>query len=397
MAEELLLLLLLNYNIMIQSQRKLFDIPDDIAYFNCAYNSPQLNESQKRLAIGISTKSHPWERTASSFFDDGETIRRLASNIFGGDSEGYAIIPAASYGLSTAARAIEPQLQNGDNILLIAEEFPSNVLPWKRSAQERSANLIFVPTPENGNWTQAIIDKIDNSIKVVALSTCHWTNGANIDLVAIRQACNRTCSILVIDATQSLGAMPFSMDQVEPDFLVAAGYKWLLCPYGFSLMYVSKSWRDSRPLEETWLARENAEDFASLVNYSDNYMPGSRRFDVGEKCMPTILPGAIAALEQIKSWGVQQISDSLSIINKQIASHLVQLGFQLPDDSQRCPHMFGAMIPNDYKGNLVSELKERNIFISQRGKSIRFAPYLHITDNDLKRLLDTMDELINDK
>lgn len=379
---------------MIHSQRKLFDIPDDIAYFNCAYNSPQLNESQKRLLSGISDKSHPWERTALSFFDDAETIRNLASNIFGGDSNGYAIIPAASYGLSTAARAIEPQLQTGDNILLIAEEFPSNVLPWKRVALERGANLITVSTPENGDWTKAIVDKINDNIKVIALSTCHWTNGAYIDLVAIRQACSKTGCIMVIDATQSLGAMPFSMDLIKPDFLVAAGYKWLLCPYGFSIMYVSEQWRNSRPLEETWLARENAEDFAALVNYSDKYMPGARRFDVGEKCTATILPGAIAAFEQIKVWGVEQISHSLSMINKQIASHLIQLGFQLPDDSQRCPHMLGALIPNDYKGSLVSELRERKIFISQRGKSIRFAPHLHITDSDLNRLMDTLNELI---
>lgn len=380
--------------IMIQSQRKLFDIPEDIAYFNCAYNSPQLKESQKRLSEGISAKNHPWERTASNFFDDAETIRRLASDIFGGDPDGYSVIPAASYGLSTAARAIEPQLQSGDSILLIAEEFPSNVLPWKRVAQERGAKLITVTTPEDGNWTQAIIERISADIKVVALSTCHWTNGAYIDLVAIREVCNKTNSVLVIDATQSLGAMPFLTDRVKPDFLVAAGYKWLLCPYGFSLMYVSEQWRDSRPLEETWLARENAEDFASLVNYSDKYMPGARRFDVGEKCTTTILPGAIAALEQIKTWGVQQISDTLSVINKQIASHLIQCGFKLPDDSQRCPHMFGAIIPNDYRGNLVSELRERKIFISQRGKSIRFAPHLHINEYDVKRLLDTIDVLV---
>ena len=380
--------------ITLKSQRKLFDIPEDFAYFNCAYNSPQLNESQNRLLSGISSKNHPWERTPSGFFDDAETIRKLACDIFGGDSDGYAIVPAASYGLSAAARAIEPQLQTGDNILLIAEEFPSIVLPWKRVAQERGVNLITVPTPENGNWTQAIINKIDKSIKVVALSTCHWTNGAFIDLVSIRQACDKTDSVMVIDATQSLGAMPFSIDQIKPDFLVAAGYKWLLCPYGFSLMYVSEQWRDSRPLEETWLARENAEDFASLVSYSDKYMPGARRFDVGEKCTSTILPGAIAALEQIKVWGVQQISDTLSIINKQIATHLVQLGFQLPDDSQRCPHMFGAIIPDKYMGNLVSELRERNIFISQRGKSVRFVPHLYINDYDLQRLLETLDSLV---
>jgi len=378
----------------IQTQRALFDIPEDIAYFNCAYNSPQLNESRKRLFSGISSKSHPWERTASSFFDDAETIREIAADIFGGDSDGYAIVPAASYGLSSAARAIEPQLQKSDNILLIAEEFPSNVLPWKRVAHERGVNLITVPTPENGDWTGSIIDRIDKNVKVVALSTCHWTNGTYIDLVAIRQECDKTGCIMVIDATQSLGAMPFSIDSIKPDFLVAAGYKWLLCPYGFSLMYVSEQWRESRPLEETWLARENAEDFASLVNYSDIYMPGARRFDVGEKCTATILPGAIAALEQIRNWGVQYISESLSLINKSIASELIQLGFNLPVDSQRCPHMFGAIIPENYRGNLVAELRARNIFISQRGKSVRFAPHLHINDYDLTRLLETLDILV---
>jgi selenocysteine lyase/cysteine desulfurase len=378
----------------IESQRHLFDIPDNIAYFNCAYNSPQLNESKQRLLTGILLKSHPWERLASDFFEDAETIRVLAAEIFGGDSEGYAIIPAASYGISTAARAIEPQLQKGDNILIIAEEFPSNVLPWKRVCQERGTKIITVPLPADGNWTQAITDKLDNSMKVAALSTCHWTNGAFIDLAAVRKASDKTGSILVIDATQSLGAMPFLMEQVRPDFLVAAGYKWLLCPYGFSLMYVSEQWRNSRPLEETWLARENAEDFTSLVNYSDKYMPGARRFDVGEKCTSTILPGAITALEQIKTWGVSQIANSLSVINNKITSHLSELGFQLPDEKLRCPHMFGAVIPGKYTGNLVSELKDRKIFISQRGRSVRFAPHLHINDHDLNRLLEALDGII---
>ncbi len=380
---------------LIQSQRKLFDIPEDIAYFNCAYYSPQLNESHNRLQIGVASKNHPWERTPSNFFEDAETTRKLSSEIFGGDFDGYAIVPAVSYGISAAARAIEPQLQAGDNILFVAEEFPSSVLTWKRVAKERNINLITVPTPANGNWTQAIINKIDKGVKVVSLSTCHWTNGAFIDLVSIRKVCDLTGSIMVIDATQSLGAIPFSMDQIKPDFLIAAGYKWLLCPYGFTIMYVSEQWRNSRPLEESWQARENAEDFASLVNYSDFYMPGARRFDVGEKCTPTILPGAIAALEQIKTWGVTEISASISAINKKIAKHLLNLGFQLPNDSQRCPHMFGAILPEKYKGNLVSELREKKIFISQRGKSVRFAPHLHINDYDLFRLLETLDNLIS--
>ena len=300
---------------IIASQRHLFDIPDEIAYFNCASNSPQLNESTNRLVSGVRTKSHPWERAPASFFDDAETIRRLSSKLFGGDPDGYSIIPAASYGLSTAARAVEPHLKPGDRVLVIAEEFPSNVLPWKRTAQEVGAMLVTVPIPENGDWTQAILDRIDRDVKVVAVSTCHWTNGAYIDLRPIGEACRDMGTVLVVDATQSLGAMPFPLAEVKPDFLVAAGYKWLLCPYGFGLLYVSEQWREARPLEETWLARKNAEDFTALVKYSDTYMPGARRFDVGEKCTATILPGAIAALEQLGAWGVENIAASLSSIN----------------------------------------------------------------------------------
>ena len=375
------------------SQRHLFDIPDDIAYFNCAYYSPLLNESGNRLIEGVKSKSYPWERTPSDFFTDAEKIRKSVADIFGGESESYAIVPSVSYGISTAARAVEPQLGKGDSILILEEGFPSNVLPWTRIAEERGVRLIKVPVPEDGNWTRAIINRMDKSVKVLALFTCHWTNGAYTDLVAIRKAIGDDV-ILAIDATQSLGAMPFPMEGVKPDFLVAAGYKWLLCPYGFSLMYLSERWRTLRPLEESWQARENAEDFGSLVLSSDKYKSGARRFDVGQKGTPTILPGVIAALEQIKVWGVDHISDSLIVINNRITDHLSKLGFQLPDSSQRSPHMFGATIPERYKGNLVVELSNRKIFISQRGNSVRFSPHLHISDHDVNRLLETLEELV---
>ena len=81
------------------SHRHLFDVPDDVAYFNAAYYSPILNETRRRLIASASAKSHPWERVTSSFFEDAETIRGLAAGMFGGDADGYAVIPAVSYGV----------------------------------------------------------------------------------------------------------------------------------------------------------------------------------------------------------------------------------------------------------------------------------------------------------
>lgn len=372
---------------IIKAQRHLFDIPKEIAYFNCAYNGPLLNQSVQELNRGVKSKSQPWNIKAADFFDDTEKVRILSSEIFGGNSNNYSIIPAASYGISTAARIIEPFLKKDQQILLMEDEFPSVVLPLIKSSEMTGAKIVTVKTPENGNWTEAILSQITNQIKVVAISSCHWTNGAFIDLVKIRNECNKAGSILIIDGTQSLGAVPFSMDIVKPDFFVAAGYKWLLSPYGFSLFYVDKKWHDYRPLEETWLARENSENFAELASYSGIYKKGARRFDVGETCKPTILPGAISALEQISKWGVEHISDSLLQINKIIGNHLEALGFSLMAEKNRNPHILGAIIPKNENYDFVNILRNKNIYISQRGNSIRFAPHLHITDYDIERLV----------
>ena len=378
---------------IIASQRHRFDIPDDIAFFNVAYYSPQLNESTNRMLAAARAKSHPWERTTDHFFDDADTIRTLASTIFGGDSDGWVVVPSATYGVTTAARAVEPLMGPGDRILIAAEEFPANVFPWTRAAQETGASVVTVAHPEDGDWTRAIVGAIDKTVKIVATANCHWTNGAYIDLPTIGKACRDAGSILVVDATQSLGAMPLPMDEVRPDFLVAAGYKWLLSPYGFGLLYVAEQWRDARPLEESWQARSNAKQFASLANYSDTYMPGARRFEVSEKCT-ALLPGTIAALEQIGAWGVENIADTLAAINGRIGAHLERLGFELPSVAQRCPHMLGAVMPPGQTGDLVTALKQENIYISQRGNALRFAPHLYINSNDERRLIEALDRLL---
>ncbi|GAA0584671.1 aminotransferase class V-fold PLP-dependent enzyme [Rhizomicrobium electricum] len=376
------------------SQRALFDVPDDVAYFNAAYNSPLLNASRDRLLAGAASKSHPWERTAASFFDDADTVRRLASDVLGGDADGYAVVPAASYGCSAAARAVEPTLGRGDKIVVMDEEFPSNYLPWERSARERGAEIVTVPTPADGDWTKAYLTLIVPGVKVVAAGQCHWTNGAFVDLVVLGEACRAVGASLALDLTQSLGAMPFDIAAVQPDFVYAAGYKWLLCPYGFGLMYVAPAWRDARPLEESWLKRENAENFAGLVKYAPKYAPGARRFDVGETVVPTVLPGAIAALEQLKAWSVPAIAASLARINARIAEALERFGFALPPQQLRSPHMFGAQLPARYRGNLVADLAARRIYISQRGNAVRFAPHLHVNAADLDRLEQSLEALL---
>lgn len=378
---------------LLPNQRHLFSIPDEIAYFNCAYYSPQLRESERRLIAGARSKSSPWERTPAHFFEDAETVRGLASELFGGDADGYAVIPAASYGIGTAARILEPRLNRGDEILVMAEEFPSNVLAWRTVCQARGASISTVPTPEDFNWTPALLNRLHSRIKVVAVSACHWTNGATLDLVTLGKAARAAGAALIIDGTQSLGAMPFRIESVRPDFLVAAAYKWLLSPYGTGFMYVAEHWRGERPLEESWQTRDNAENFAGLVNYSDTYMGGARKFDMGEKGAPTTLPGFIAALEQIRDWGIANIAATLTAINTRIAHDLEGLGFVPTPAEVRAPHILGAQIPPHFPNSVVTALRDQNIYISQRGSALRFAPHLYVNDGDIDRLCNALSRL----
>ncbi|HET7546571.1 MAG TPA: aminotransferase class V-fold PLP-dependent enzyme, partial [Usitatibacter sp.] len=295
----------------IPPQRPLFDVPRDVAYFNCASATPQLNAARDRLRESVAGKSHPWTRIPADYFTNAERIRALCAEVIGGDAEGYAVVPAASYALATAARTLEPRLAKGDAIVMMAGEFPSLVLAFRRVAAERGAAIDIVAAPEDDDWTRAILDRIDARTKVVAVASCHWTNGARVDLVRIARACRDAGAALVVDGTQTVGAMPFDFAAIDPDFLALSGYKWMLGPYGVSFLYVAARWREARPLEESWLARRGAEDFAALVNPSDEYQPGARRFDVGEKGN-ALLAGTIAGLEQLREWGVASIAESLA-------------------------------------------------------------------------------------
>jgi selenocysteine lyase/cysteine desulfurase len=366
--------------------RELFEVPEGVSYFNTAYNAPLLRRSREALEKAAAAKSHPWQRTASDFFTDAEAIRSSCAALFGGQADDYALIPAASYGISTAARILEARMGPRDKIVLMEQEFPSNVLPWRRAAFESGAEILTVRTPVDGNWTSAILSSLDPTVKVAALAACHWTDGARVDLAAVSEACRRFDTVLVLDMTQSLGAVPFDLGAVKPDFLVAAGYKWLLCPYGFGIMYVAPQWHGERPLEETWLARANAYNFANLVDYCEDYRPGARRFDVGETCVTTVLPGAIAAFQQIHDWGIENIFDLLRKTNERIIEEIGPLGSPAPP-SAGCGHMFGVRLPSVAAADAVAELAAKGVYLSRRGDVIRIAPHLHVNDADIARLV----------
>ena len=370
---------------MLPCQRHLFDIPDDVAYLNCAYMSPLMKTAFEAGKAGLARKAHPWELTAPEFFTGAEEFRATAAQILGTTADCVAIVSSAGYGVETAARNLPAR--KGQTILVLAEQFPSNYYPWHKLANDNGASLKIVAWPEDQDWTSAVLAALTSEVAVAALPHVHWTSGGQLDLVGIGAACRQVGAALALDLTQSLGALPFSVSDVQPDFAVAASYKWLLGPYTVGMLYVAPKWHNGTPLEEGWIQRANAQDFSSLVLYSDEYDAGARRFDMGERSNFALLPAAVRAMQQILEWGIDEISATSGAMNRRLSESAADLGFTAPRVPLRAPHYLclrrGVAIPPE----LTHVLAREKVYVSVRGTSMRVTPHVYNTEEDCARLI----------
>ena len=238
---------------MIASQRHLFAVPEDMAYLNAAYLTPFSLAQAEAGHRSVDRKMRPWEIRTNDFVDGPERLRTLFADLFGLDADGVAIVPAASYGLATAAANLP--LESGRRVVVLRHQFASNAIPWRDLAAARQAEFHVVERPRQGGWTEPVLAAIDERAGIVALPHCHWTDGTILDLERIAERVRAVGARLVLDLTQSLGALPIDLDEVRPDFMMAAAYKWLFGPYTMGFLYVAPEWRDGRPLEPNAYAR----------------------------------------------------------------------------------------------------------------------------------------------
>ena len=217
------------------NQRHLFDIPGDVAWFNCASRTPFLKSVAAAGIKGMDARLHTWDWNWGETTGHAEAVRGLFAGLIGATADDIAIQPSASYGLATAARNLE--IARGQKIVVLQDQFPSNVFIWMEKAAETGAQLVTVPRPDDGDWTTAVLAHLDDDTALATLPPCHWSDGTRVDLEAVGEKCRKLGAALVVDATQWIGVAPFNITRVKPDFLVAAAYKWLLCPHGMSFLY----------------------------------------------------------------------------------------------------------------------------------------------------------------
>jgi selenocysteine lyase/cysteine desulfurase len=180
--------------------------------------------------------------------------------------------------------------------------------------------------------------------------------------------------------------MPFDVGAVQPDFLVCSAYKWLLCPYTLAFLYAAPHRQNGHPIEEHGANRAGAEHAEGRTAYTVEFQAGARRYDMGERSNFINLPMAVAALTQIRDWGVANIAQTLAQIVDAAAETGASLGLHAPPGPHRAPHMLGLRPADGFAPALARTLAAEGIHVSVRGGALRLSPHLYNMTADAERL-----------
>jgi selenocysteine lyase/cysteine desulfurase len=378
---------------MLSCQKHLFSLPEDVQYLNCAYMAPLSRRVEAAGIAGMQRKRVPSTIMPVMFFEESDIARQRFAELVNGDAQRVALIPAASYGIAIVARNVEAR--PGQNLVVMHEQFPSNIYTWRRLSQQTGAALRVVSPPEGPRrgprWNERILDAIDDDTALVTLSNVHWADGTRFDLDAVGARAREVGAAFVVDGTQSVGAMPLDVQQLRPDALICAAYKWLLGPYSTGVAYFGPRFDDGVPLEENWITRRDSEHFAGLVQYKEEYQPGAIRYDVGERSNFALNPMLVAGLEHVLEWGAANIQAYCEILTRDLLREAQALGFVIEDEAWRAAHLFGVRVPAHVPmDRLKQTLAERNVAVSVRGDAIRISPHVYNDAADLEALRDAL-------
>ena len=376
---------------MLANQRFLFNIPDSVSYLNCAYQSPLAKPVEEAGKKGLAMKVQPWTIGKDDFFEPVEKLKATFSAMIGeSDYRRVAVIPSASYGFAQVANNVE--VKPGQEILLVDEQFPSNYYCWSRIAKENGAEVQLISAPDEIErariWNEQILESINEKTAVVAIGTVHWADGTLFDLPSIREKTSAVGAKLIVDATQSLGAMPFDLQDVNPDALIVAGYKWLMGPYSIGLAWFSPEFDNGKPIENNWINRQGSDDFQNLVNYKEDYREASIRYDVGENSNFILVPMLRAGLKMTRRWGAERIQEYCGAITEKAIGELREMGCQIEEAGLRGNHLFGVRTGDFFDREKLEQAFNKNaVYVSYRGDSVRVSPHVYNTAAEMDKLV----------
>lgn len=359
-----------------------FSLESGLIYLNHAAVSPWPARTANAVK-GFADENHTLGAKHYLDWIKTETFLRnqFAQLINAPSGEDIAILKNTSEALSFVAYGLD--WQAGDNIIISNEEFPSNSIIWhslkKHGVEVRAVNLASDESPE-----QALISAIDTNTRLLSISSVQYASGLKMKLTVLSNACKKQNVLFCVDAIQSLGAIPFNLNDVDADFVMADTHKWMLGPEGITLFYCRPELREALDLHEYgWHMLED------MTNYTATewvVTSSARRFECGSPNMLGI-HAANASLSLILELGVDQIKQELlkrthyTIELIQQAEHLQLISNPQPERLAGIVTFRSSKIESQH---LYQELMKNNVICAARGGGVRFSPHFYTGLEDIK-------------
>ena len=387
----------------LECQKPLFVLPEGETWLNNAYMGAMPRAVLEAGHRAVDLRALPAAIKPADFFAPAERVRGLCASLVRADAEQVALVPTVAAGMAVVATNLSPRA--GQNVVMLGDQFPSNVYPWRRW-REQGVTLISVAAPPGdardpagwrrrcAEWHDALEAAIDRDTVLVALEPAHWTDGTRFDLDRLARRARAVGAALVVDATQVAGVMPLDVGALQPDALVVHGYKSMLANYGLGFAVFGEQFADGCPTDESWLMRRGSEDFARLVDYQDDYAPGMRRYDTSTRSNPVLIGMLEAACRLLVDWQPERIEDYLRRIARPAVERLRADGFGVADEDLRAANLFGVALPPGLAPEAVRQaLAARHIHVSVRGSAVRVSPHVCNDEADLLRLAEALAEI----
>ena len=374
---------------MLECQRDLFSLPGDIHYLNCASRGPLLRSVEQAGIDGMRHQVSPEPLPPDRYFEAADRLRRELGELINVDPNRVSLTPAVSYGIAIAVHNTE--LDQRANVVLMAEEFPSNVYAWQDACERSGATLRTVERPQGSEdlaerWSKAVTDAIDEHTAAVTVSSVQWTEGLRFELEAICQRARDVGALMVIDGTQSIGASPFDFERTGADLVLGSGYKWLLGPYQIGFAAYADRLLEGRPFEHHWSNRAGVGDVRE-TGYSLKFQDGAKRYDVGQVANHFTVPMLTAGVRQVRAWSPERVQAYCASLINCVLDEVRSNEVQIADNEQRVAHIAGLRILDEARfERIMTALAVRQVKVSRRGSVLRISPNTYNNTDDIAAL-----------
>jgi cysteine desulfurase / selenocysteine lyase len=361
---------------------------EDATYLNLAAQSPMPKVAHRAVQTAIEWKKNPHHIPDCAYFEVPDRIRASIAQLIGGHPEEIALTTGASTGMSAVAYGLT--WKPGDEILTAKGEFPLQYATWKPMESREGVVLKIIAPRDRFLTADDFLAAMTPRTRLVSVSLVRFENAVLLDAARIAAACHAQGALLLLDVSQACGGMPLNVNEIGADFMVCAGYKWLLGPYGTGFFWAKKEHIDNmRPGPFYWAAAEGAKNFHSLA--FENPKPrGARRWDMAE----TSNYFNFAALDASLRFVLQFRPETVQAHNRKLIDLLFE---HLPKDrcvpvspldaAQRGPYgCFTARSP-ERTAALYHQLVKEKVITSLREGNIRVSPHLYNSERDIDRLI----------